>query len=204
MHAAGEIETNARAERRRLRACSHGNPAVRTALGHARDQDNAADMKRRHMVADLHKDVMTRKKLKKAIREAESVLAKKKTQIAEQEQLIEARHAVKQFSLSYLGDGEPNCGRARGRNHRHAVLDRVSRLGTGLSPEQRNDWAWFKDEWDRVMLLEHGAEWVRVFASWMQKVLDELDSGTAHAFSAFVHSETRRRLDDQPGLRVPG
>jgi len=54
------------------------------------------------------------------------------------------------------------------------------------------------------MLLEHGAEWVRVFASWLQKVLDELDRGTAHAFSAFVHSETRRCLDDQPGLRVPG
>jgi hypothetical protein len=80
----------------------------------------------------------------------------------------------------------------------------MSRLGTGLSPEQRNDWAWFKNEWDHKMLLEHGAEWVRVFASWLQKVLDELDRGTAHAFSAFVHSETRRCLDDQPGLRVPG
>ena len=128
----------------------------------------------------------------------------KKVHIAEQEQLFEARHDVKQFSLQYLGDGDPNCGRAQGRKNRHEVLDRMSRLGTGLSPEQRNDWAGFKNEWDDRMLLEHGAGWVRVFASWLQKVLDELDSGTAHAFSAFVHSETRRRLDNQPGLRVPG
>ena len=177
MHAAGEIETNIRAERRRLRACSHENPAVRTALGYARDQDIAADVKRRRMVADLHKDVMTKTKLKHEIREAEALLAKKKAQIAEQEQLIEARHSVKQFSLQYLGDGDPNCGRAQGRKNRHEVLDRMSRLGTGLSPEQRNDWSCFKNEWDHKMLLEHGAAWVRVFTSSLQGVLDELDRG---------------------------
>ena len=204
MHAAGEMETNIRAERRRLRARSRENPAVRAALGYARDQDTAAAMKRRRMVEDLHQNVMTKKKLKVEIKEAEALLAKKKAHIAAQEQLIEARQAVKQWSLEFLGDGDPKCGRAQGRNRRHDVLDRMSLLGTGLSPEQRNDWSFFKNEWDHKMLLEHGAAWVRVFASWLQKVLDELDSGTAHAFSAFVHSETRRCLDDQPGLRVPG
>ena len=111
---------------------------------------------------------------------------------------------MKQVSLQFLGDGDPHCGRAPGRKRRHEVLDRLSRLGTGLSPAQRNDWAWFKDAWDEAMMGEHGAGWVRVFASWIQGVLDELDNGTAHAFSTFVHSETRRCLDDQPGLQVPG
>ena len=73
-----KIETKIRAARRRLRACSHENAAVRTALGHARDQDNAADMKRRRQVADLHKDVMTKKKLKHEIHEAELLLAKRR------------------------------------------------------------------------------------------------------------------------------
>ena len=36
------------------------------------------------------------------------------------------------------------------------------------------------------------------------KSFDDLDHGNAHAFSFFVHSETRRCLDDQPGLQVPG
>ena len=111
---------------------------------------------------------------------------------------------MRQFSLKFLGDGAPKAGKAIGRKNRHDVLDRLSKLGTGLSPEQRNDWAWFKDEWDRAMLTEHKAAWPRVFASWMQNVLDDLAHGNAHAFSAFVYSETRRCLDDQPGLQVPG
>ena len=204
MQAASTVERIIRAERRRLRAHSREHPAILTALGRARDEDAAADAKRRRLVADLHKDVLTKKKLKEQILKADSLLSKKKKEIAEQEQIAEAKHAVMQFSLKFLGDGAPKCGLRSGRTNRHAVLDRLSRLGTGLSPEQRNDWAWFKAAWDRAMLQEHQAEWARVFATWVQRVLDDLANGSAHAFSAFVHSETRRCLDDQPGLQVPG
>ena len=187
-----------------MRAHSREHPAILTALGRFRDQAAAAEVKRRRQVADLHKNVMTKRKLDEQIKEAGSILSKKKKEIAEKEEIIEAKHAVKQFSLKFLGEGDPQCGKAPGRKRRHEVLDRLSRLGTGLSPAQRNDWAWFKDAWDLAMMGEHGADWVRVFASWIQGVLDELDNGTAHAFSTFVHSETRRCLDDQPGLQVPG
>ena len=204
MQAASTVERNIRAEQRRLRAHSREHPAVLTALGRARDEAAAADAKRRRLVADLHQDVMTKKKLKEQIAEADSLLTKKKKEIAAQEQIAEAKHAVKQFSLKFLGDGAPQGGKVSGRKNRHEVLDRLSRLGTGLSPEQRNDWPWFKAEWDRAMLTEHKAAWPKVFATWMQRVLDDLDHGNAHAFSFFVHSETRRCLDDQPGLQVPG
>ena len=157
MQAASTVERNIRAEQRRLRAHSREHPAVLTALGRARDEDAAVDAKRRRLVADLHKDVMTKKKLKEQIAEADSLLTKKKKEIAAQEQIAEAKHAVKQFSLKFLGDGAPQGGKAIGRKNRHEVLDRLSRLGTGLSPEQRNDWPWFKAEWDRAMLTEHKA-----------------------------------------------
>ena len=100
--------------------------------------------------------------------------------------------------------GPPQGGKAIGRKNRHEVLDRLSRLGTGLSPEQRNDWPWFKAEWDRAMLTEHKAAWPKVFATWMQKGLMIWITAMLTPFSFFVHSEPRCCLDDQPGLQVPG
>ena len=61
MQAASTVERNIRAERRRLRAHSCEHPAILTALGRARDEDAAADAKRRRLVADLLKDVLTKK-----------------------------------------------------------------------------------------------------------------------------------------------
>ena len=77
-------------------------------------------------------------------------------------------------------------------------------LGVGLSPGQRNDWAWFKIAWDAKMVNEHGEEWGSTFAGWMQQVLDEMtQEGGSNAFSSFVHRETLRCLSDQPALRIP-
>ena len=111
---------------------------------------------------------------------------------------------MKSFRLGFLGDGLRACGGASGRKRREEVLDRLSRLGTGLSPQQRNDWAWFKEAWEHKMFEEHGDDWVRVFAGWVQGVLDAHQGGTANAFSCFVHSETRRCFDFEIALQIPG
>ena len=147
---------------------------------------------------------MTNKKLVQRIAVAESTLRKKKQQIADEEHLSEARHAVKSFRLSYLGENQRNCGGPQGRKRREEVLDRLARLGTGLSPGQRNEWAWFKEAWQVKMLDEHGENWVRTFAGWMQEVLDKLARGQANAFAVFVHSETRRCFSDEVALTLPG
>ena len=85
------------------------------------------------------------------------------------------------------------------------VLDRLACLGVGLSPGQRNDWAWFKSAWDAKMANEHDQEWGSTFAGWMQQVVDEMaQEGGSNAFSNFVHRETLRCLSDQLALRLPG
>ena len=83
------------------------------------------------------------------------------------------------------------------------VLDRLARLGQGLSPAQRNDFRGFKDAWDARMLQEHGDEWPKTFTGWMQRLLEDNENGVANAFSVFVHNETRRCFDGVPSLRVP-
>ena len=96
------------------------------------------------------------------------------------------------------------CGGAVCRKRRDEVLDRLSRLGTGLSPPQRNDWIWFKEAWQAKMLDAHGENWVRIFAGWTQGVLDSLERGQANAFSIFVNSETQRCFISDDALELPG
>ena len=74
------------------------------------------------------------------------------------------------------------------------MLDRLASLGVGLSPGQRNDWAWFKTAWDTKMVNEHDQEWG----------LDEMtQEGGSNAFSSFLHRETLKCFSDQPALRIP-
>ena len=42
-----------------------------------------------------------------------------------------------------------------------AVLERLARLGRGITPAQRNDFPWFKERWDEKMLQEHGEDKAR-------------------------------------------
>ena len=115
---------------------------------------------------------------------------------------IPSKHAMKTYSLVDLGDGRSCGGKASGKK-RHEVLDRLFRSCGGLSPAQKNDFAWWKDAWDKQMLEEYGAEWARVFAEWVQKVLADFENGVGNAFSLFVHAETRRCFHDVVALQVP-
>ena len=117
---------------------------------------------------------------------------------------LSAAIGLKNFKLDALGQGCIHGGRARGRNERWAVLDRLARLGSGLSPAQRNDWAWFKEQWDRNMLAEHGANWGGTFAGWIQQVLNDIEAGVADSFFLFVHTETQPCFSHEKSLAVPG
>ena len=79
----------------------------------------------------------------------------------------------------------------------------MSKLGQGLSPEQKNEFTWWKDAWDAKMLEEHKGEWAEVFSTWVQDVLDKTLAGTGNTFSLFVHNETLRCFHKEPALRVP-
>ena len=53
------------------------------------------------------------------------------------------------------------------------------------------------------MVQEHKDAWPGIFAGWTQNVITQFETGVQNAFSLFVHSETRRCLDDVPALQVP-
>ena len=82
--------------------------------------------------------------------------------------------AVKSFSPSSLGDGHVRGvggGTAAHVRNRMEVLERVARQCGALSPEQTNDWKWFKDAWDQNRANAHGPEWGLIFVETMQGVL---------------------------------
>ena len=190
-------------EKRRMRARTRTDADVALALARLNDARAAEERKRRRLIDEA---ASRREALDKLNGEA-AVAAKKlrasNKAIAEAEEVLEAKHALKSFTLEQLGAGKKNCGGAAGKKKRGDVLDRMARLGTGLSAPQRNDFAWFKDAWDTAMLVDHGAEWPRTFAEWMQRLLNDIPEGAGNAFSMFAHPETRRKFATEVALVVP-
>jgi hypothetical protein len=107
---------------------------------------------------------------------------------------------MKTYTVDALGKGSKNAGGAKGRDKRCEVLDRLARIGSGLSPGQKNDFVWFKDAWNTAMVEEHKELWAETFAQWMQVVLHAENS---NAFSVFVYNETKRNFHSSAALHVP-
>ena len=98
-----------------------------------------------------------------------------------------------------LGLGHAKGGTVAMRKNRFQLMDRIASVGAGLSAEQRNDWTWFKETWDKKMSEEHKDLWGTVFAGWMQGVLENMREEN-NAMSLFVHSETVRCFADDVGV----
>ena len=199
-----QLQNEIRKEKRRARASSREDPDVLLALARQRDQEMALERKRRLMLQEDKKRAQTAAKLNEEAKAATALLKKRKREIEDAEAVLETKHAIKQYSLEDLGKGAKlkRCLDAA-KKRRWEVLDRLARLGQGLSPEQRNDFSWFKEAWDACMLQEHGDNWPRLFMWWTQGLLGENEAGHGNALSVFVHRETRRCFDGVPALRVP-
>ena len=105
------------------------------------------------------------------------------------------------YTPEMLGYKASNYRANKYREKRFSVLDKVSRLGQGLSPAQRQDFAWWKEAWDEMNLEEQKEDWGQVFAMHVQWVLDEITAGRTNAFSKMMHTETIRLLQS-PALRL--
>ena len=187
-----------------MRANSREDQEVLVALARSREHEAALERKRLLMLQEDKKRSQTAAKLNEEAKAATALLKKRKREIEDAEDVLHAKHASKQFTVEDLGKGATTkrCLDAA-KKRRWEVLDRLARLGQGLSPAQRNDFGWFKETWDLRMLQEHGDSWPDVFMGWMQQLLGENENGVANAFSLFVHNETRRCFDGVPALRVP-
>ena len=192
-------------ERRRLRALSQENPAVVKSIMRIQDAEAARDRKRRRDVEELNSLLHTKKRYKEEIQQAKAAFAKEQQKLKDQEDMAALRSEMpKIFSPEMLGQGAKNPGQEKFRKQRFAVLDRLSRLGQGLSPPQRHNFSWFKENWDEVMCQEYGEDWGLVFSSLVQGVLDEISKDVTNAFSVWVYNETRRVLEGSRHIAVPG
>ena len=187
-------------EERRIRELSRDDGGVLAALADHNKAAVAAERLHRRQVADLNASTTNLKEVKRKIEEASAELKKKQRALADTDATWSTRSALRNMSLAELGRGVP---RAKAKANRASVLDRVSRLGSGLSPAQKNVWLWFKENWDARMFEEHKDEWPQTFAGWMQRVLQDMDNDPA-AFSQFVHKETLRCFGGELALQVPG
>ena len=112
-------------------------------------------------------------------------------------------YLTRSYSVEDLGKGKTTQqDRKKAKKNRLTVLDKLSRVGAGLSPEQINDFAWFKESWDKANEELYGANWPEKFAEFMQAVYNSNDSGTPNTFSLFMHAETQRCLSHIPMLRI--
>ena len=191
-------------QRRRLRALCREDDGVALALqDRKRHADEQAQLvvRRTEEASKMH---LTAKRIKAQVHAADQELNRKRAALKELEDALEVKHAMKTFTPEFLGQGQKEAGGAKGHKARMDVLDRLATLGSKLSPEQRNNWAWFKTAWDAKMVDEYEQECGETFAGWIQQVLEEMvEEGGSNAFSTFVNRETRRCLSDQPALRVP-
>ena len=143
------------------------------------------------------------KRLKVQNEEETEKLNKKRQEIIDLESLAECKHALKTFTPEFLGEGKKDNGGAKCRDRRFEVLDRLAKLGSGLTPQQKNDFAWFKDAWDTKCAAESPMTWGGKFAGLCQKVLNDIGTPThKNAFSVFVNNETRRHFANQGALTL--
>ena len=148
MQAVINLENEIRKEKKRMRAFSREDPEVLLALAQRRDHEEAQERQRQQAIAVANAKTLRAAKMKQEIKDAEGLLKKRKQEILEAESLLEMKHTVKTFSLEDLGHGRSRGGGPSGRKRRHDVLDRLHRNCGGLSPAQKNDFAWWKDAWD--------------------------------------------------------
>ena len=187
--------------KRKLRTITREDDSVRNEFNRLRIAKELRQAESDRAVAERKEMWRDVERVKAAAKSANTELRVKRQKLQELESITACRHAVKSFRLEDLGKGEKKSGGAKGKKNRAEVLDRLSRLNSGLSPGQRNDWQWFKDAWDKAMVIEYGDEWPETFAKWMQEVL--IDS-RSNAFSIFVYEETCRVFDGAAALQLPG
>ena len=188
------------AEKRKARGGFDRDPAIGQALN-AKLIDEAQEYARKRI--EYNKERLAMEDAKKAKAEAQDLkrqTAATRAKLKEAKSLLECITVLKRFSPNMLGDGLSYGGPAKCRDLRFEVLDRLLAQGDPLSPQQKNDWAWFKREWDAAMAKEHNKTWGSAFAGMVQNLVNKLENGEASAVADFMYNETVRVLSAVPTL----
>jgi hypothetical protein len=184
-----------------LRSRLHTDPAVALSFQRNRLAQEQAFAQEQLQIKDALAAKQATKAALKEAKEQQQQLQRIKAQLRDAQDLIAAKDALKSYTPDMLGEGRPRGGGAAYRIRRHEVLDRLL-THANLTPQQRNDWAWFKDEWDKKMSEIYNQTWGSEFAQICQGLLNKVQAGDSTVFSEFMYSETRRHLSEVPLLRL--
>ena len=197
------IQDQKRRELKRQRVAATNDSAVAEALLAISSSRAAEERRERLALQTLNQREAELARMRKAVTETSDVLRKRKQDLLALENILTERTAIKRYAPESLGQGKSRSGGAAARKLRFEVLDRMAKLGSGLSAPQSNDWPWFREAWDSKMSDLHADDWGGMFSGWMQHVLDDMANGVSNAFSEFVHAETVRNFKDVPMLVLP-
>ena len=190
-------------EEKRFRAIRKESPAVVAAMERRQVQERAELVRRRLEIKELNEGKRKLADLEREKKETAARVQGVKQEMKKALRDFEDVYTSRSYSVEDLGEGKTTQqDRKKAKKNRMAVLDKLSRVGAGLSPEQMNDFAWFKESWDKANEERYGADWPAKFAEFMQGVHNSNDSGVRNAFSVFMHAETQRCLSHIPMLRV--
>ena len=188
-------------EERKMHGRLQTDPAVAQAIERNRMAEELAIVQEQKVIKNQLAAKNAAKESLKETKEHQLQLQRVKAQLREAKDLVAAKEALKSYTPDMLGEGRPRGGGAAFRTRRQEVLDRLLTHGN-LTPQQRNDWNWFKEEWDKVMADTHGISWGSEFAKICQGLLEQVRAGQTSAVSEFMYSETRRCLSDVALLRL--
>lgn len=188
-------------EKRKARGRLQTDPVVAQALEQSRAAEDAEISKQRKALKQQMQAAADAKQTQRDAKQAQTQLQQVRAQLREAQNLKAMKDALKSYTPEMLGHGRRGGGAIVHRNHRQEVLDRLASQGP-LTAAQRNDWQWFKNEWDSKMAEIHGELWGQKFAEIAQGLLAQMENGSQSAISQFMHAETRRVLCCVPVLRL--
>ena len=190
-------------ESKRFKQRMGGDAAVAAELRASLEAEEAVERRKRLEFQEEMQQVREKKRIALELKATQEKLKKARKDMRETAAVVTAKEAIKSYSLLALGDGKKKGGGAQFQKIRFEVLDRVCAVAQ-LSPQQRNDWDYFRTAWDKAMAEAKGEEWAKLFAEIIQSVIQDLEAGKTNALSKFMYNETRRVLGEVPVLVVPG
>ena len=189
------------AEERRATGRLQEDPEIVAALEARKVDDDAKLQQQRRALQEELDKVADAKKAAAEAKNAQEHLKKVRSQLKEAQDIKATRETLRTFSVDMLGEGKLRGGGAMAKKNRMEVLQRLASHAT-LTPQDRNDWSWFIEEWDRAMLDVHTVHWGSHFAGLVQAVLQDLETGDKAALSKFMRAEIKRVLSQHGVLRV--
>ena len=110
----------------------------------------------------------------------------------EYEVLLGAAHGPKQLALEGVGKSCSRDGGVASRKKRFDLLQRLARVGQGLSLEHKNDCNGFEDAWGADMLKQYGAAGLKPSLGWC--------SNSRNALPVCMHAPGRTCFDGEARL----